>query len=311
MEKEDIFIVGYGGWVNLWRNDDEVYNYQNEDEPYTGGIVESAKKGTMLQVTQASVSRQVNVPTLSSYYLPFNDPDGTARSQIRCGEGTYAFSGELSFEMTQGVLEEIFDEDFFERESLFSVMFYDGNEACRVTNCVWSNIGIQCSPGNHVNMSISYQSNNGYEDDLDVNEFSSDDIELEYDENDLLIPYWTCGQEDFKEFDINFERSVTPVFLNGDCNTAAYLRPGLVTVSLNATCLDYIDDWEDELEILLGAGTDAERSLIIKKAVLMSSQYNMSSMSDIGVKTYSWNSISTKAFDKVFSIEGLDDEGNK
>ena len=294
MNEEDIFIVGYGGWVRLKMHPrGTYYNYK---DPFN-----DATDGVMLQVTGASITRQANLPTVNSYYLPFHDAEGTARSQILLGKGTFSFTGEISFEMTQGVLNTFFNDDFFERDTIFSMSFYDGQNVCAVTNCVWSNFSIQCSPGNLVTVSMSYGSNNSHMEELQVYPLDNDD-ELIYDEHDLLIPYWTCGHEHFQDFSLSFERPVSPIFLNGDLNVAAYLRPGLVTLNLQTTTIEYIDSWEKEIEIRLGCGEKEEKSIILDKLVLQSCNYDMSSMTDTGAKRYSWSSISLDAKDRVFRI---------
>ena len=295
MDENDIFMVGYGGWVRLERHARGTrYNYQ---DPFS-----IAGEGTLVQATSASISRTKNIPQVMSYYLPFHDRAGTARSPMLLGDGTYSFNGEVSFELTLGTLREFVNEEFFERDTIFSMSFFDGQNVCSVTNCVWNSLQIQCQPGNLVTMSISYQSNNSYMDALQVQPMAQDNG-LIYDENDLLIPYWTCGREHFHEFGITFERPVTPVFLNGDLNVASYLRPGLVSVSLNATTIEYIEDWDEMIRIELGAGEDIdEHAIILKKSILQSCQYNMSTMSDTGAKTYTWNSISEDAHERVFDI---------
>lgn len=295
MDENDIFMVGYGGWVRLKRYASGTpYNYQN---PFA-----IAGEGTLVQATSASISRTKNIPQVMSYYLPFHDREGTARSQMLLGDGTYSFNGEVTFELTLGTLMEFVNEEFFERDTIFSMSFFDGQNVCSVTNCVWNNLQIQCHPGSLVTMSISYQSNNSYMDALQVKSMAQDNG-LIYDENDLLVPYWTCGREHFHEFGITFERPVTPVFLNGDLKVASYLRPGLVSVSLNATTIEYIDDWDERIRIELGAGEDIdEHAIILKKSILQSCQYNMSTMSDTGAKTYTWNSISEDAHERVFDI---------
>ena len=295
MDENDIFMVGYGGWVRLKRHASGTpYNYQN---PFA-----IAGEGTLVQATSASISRTKNIPQVMSYYLPFHDREGTARSQMLLGDGTYSFNGEVTFELTLGTLIEFVNEEFFERDTIFSMSFFDGQNVCSVTNCVWNNLQIQCHPGSLVTMSISYQSNNSYMDAIQVQPMAQDNG-LIYDENDLLVPYWTCGREHFQEFGITFERPVTPVFLNGDLKVASYLRPGLVSVSLNATTIEYIDDWDERIRVELGAGEDIEEhAIILKKSILQSCQYNMSTMSDTGAKTYTWNSISEDAHERVFDI---------
>lgn len=283
----DIFKVGYNGWVKIKKH--------LSGTSYYNGVFPT--DGTMLQVTSASLTRQRNLPTVTSYYLPFNDNTNDAKSQILLGLGTYNFSGELSFELTNGSLKEFLNDDFLKRNSFFSMSFFDGERGCKTTNCVWSNIQIQCSPGNLVNVSMSYLCNNGYRDDFQIID-SDENNELTYDETDLLVPYWTCGHDEFQEFSIGFERSVTPVYLNGDLNVASYLRPGLVTINLSATTIEQVDAWDSIMDIHFGTN----HGIRLLKSRLISSQYNMSSMSDTGAKTYTWQSLSTDAAVKPFEL---------
>jgi len=99
IKDSDIFVVGYGGWV-LLKREHSGENYQNHQSSVP------SLSGTLLQVTSASVTRTTQVPTLNSYYLPFLESD-TAKSPIRVGPNLYTFSGELSFEVTDGVLDEL------------------------------------------------------------------------------------------------------------------------------------------------------------------------------------------------------------
>lgn len=307
LTEDDIFMIGYGGWVRVktyGRGTDYEDLQRHHGEAYLKDI---SKRGTMLQVTGASITRQTNLPTVTSYYLPFHDMEGTARSPMLLGKGTYTFTGDISFEMTYGALKEFINEEFFERDTIFSMSFFDGQNTCVVTNCVWSSFQIQCSPASLVNVSMSFQSNNGYVDDLQVLRQDTDKSII-YDEEDLLIPYWTCGHGGFQEFSVGFERPVTPVFLNGDLHTASYLRPGLVSINLSATTIEYFEDWNDMLDICLGKIKDRRTGHVDKhgvkllKSVLQNCQYSMSSMTDTGAKTYAWNSISEDAHDHIFEI---------
>lgn len=295
LDDKDIFVVGYDGWVTLKREPSSTH-YQNG--------ASNSKLGRLLQVTSASVSRTTQVPTLNSYYLPFLDSD-TAKSPIRVGPNLYTFSGELAFEATYGVVDEFFNNDFFSRSSWFWVSFFDGQNTMLMPNCVWSSITITCAPNSLVAMSISFQSNNGYLEELQISNGNANE-DIYYDESDLLIPYWTCGHEWFSEFSITFNRSVSPVFLNNDLTVPSYLRPGIVDVSLQATTIEYVENWEDEMDIKIGCtplGSPLNtHGIKLLMSNLMSKQYNMSSMTDTGAKTYTWNSIAMNAQDSIFEI---------
>ena len=295
LEDKDIFVVGYDGWVTLKREPSSTH-YQNG--------ASNSKLGRLLQVTSASVSRTTQVPTLNSYYLPFLDSD-TAKSPIRVGPNLYTFSGELTFEATYGVVDEFFNDDFFSRSSWFWVSFFDGQNTMLMSNCVWSSVTITCAPNSLVTIGISFQSNNGYLEELQISNGNANE-DMYYDENDLLIPYWTCGHEWFSEFSITFSRNVSPVFLNNGLTVPSYLRPGIVDVSLQATTIEYVENWEDEMDIKIGCtplGSPLNtHGIKLLMSNLMSKQYNMSSMTDTGAKTYTWNSIAMNAQDSIFEI---------
>ena len=297
MDNDDIFMIGYGGWARIFQHAaGDKYNYRQPFEDAFEG-------GTLLQVTSANVTRTTNIPELHSYYLPFKESaSNSAKSPMLAGRGTYTFSGEISFELTAGTLRNFLNPPFFERNSFFSMAFYDGQNVCAVTNCVWSSCTITCAPGSLVTVSLSYQSNNGYMDDIQVMPWDGDG--LQYDENDLLIPYWTCGHAGFQSFTLTFDRSVTPVFLNGNLNVASYLRPGLVTVNLQVEALEFIESWSnlDFIPIMFGSGKDSWKQINLNNSILQSSSYNMSSMSDTGAKTYVWRSLSSNPQNPVFTV---------
>jgi hypothetical protein len=287
-------------------------------ESESGNHESEENNGVLLQTTSASVTRQRTIPLLKSYYLPFvtNKNEGvegskgavvgvseedSAQSPLICGDGVFTFSGEITFELTEGVANVLLDNmSLFDRDSWIEIDFFDASGYMSITNCVWESITITCASNSLVTMSISYQSNNGYEDVFSHNSKVVSDM-LEYDENDFLVPYWECGRADgFTEFSITFNRSVTPVFLNGDLLVASYLRPGLIETTLSATMLDFIEypHNESDLDIQIGNA----HKIILKWAKLMTMQYNMSSLSDVGTKTYTWNSISDFADDSIFTV---------
>jgi len=146
-------------------------------------------------------------------------------------------------------------------------------------------------------MSMSFQSNNGYHNNLNVVK-ANVNPSISYKESDLLVPYWTCGHEGFSEFSMTFNRNVTPIFLNNDLQVPSYLRPGLIDVSLQATTIEYVENWNDNLNIHVGS----QHGIRLITSNLMSKQYNMSSMTDTGPKTYTWNSIAMNAEDSIFTI---------
>ena len=287
------FLIGYAGWARI--------DSKEPNTEYLNLVTSPSSKpvgGVVVSVTSASFLRGLDVPTASSFYLPQDeDTDSSARSKIRLGYGVYSYSGEISFELSLSSLS-LIKNSFFKRNSIFHIAMCDGENTLSIANCVWSNFNITGEPNSTVNISISFLSNNGYKNDMVLSE--GDLNSPLYDETDRLIPYWQTGIDGIQGFGISFSRSVTPVYLNNDLKTPSYLKPGLISVVANVNCLEEcLDDiTSDGLKIKIGSN----KTVDITHHLLTESGYNMSSLSDIGLKTYSWTSIANNTISNIFNI---------
>ena len=271
------FIIGYGGWVVMTPPTPKEYVMANKSSNSFGN------DKILLQATSASITRALNVPTANSYFLPHEGNEKLegrgfgmgvtykeARSPIRLGYGTYAYTGEVSFELTEGALGFLTNSsgsansvnfetseygNFFKRNSIFELQFFDGTNTCTIYNCVWSSFSISGNPNSAVTASISFQSNNGFKDDLIV-ENQNRMTEYTFDSDDLLVPYWQCGVPEVESFTLNFNRNIRPVYLNNSVNMPSYIRPGMVEVNVDLTSIEPLgyDDW-GALEIFIGKKT--------------------------------------------------------
>lgn len=316
-ENDTEFKIGYNGWVKI--------------------IAEETS--FLLQATNANVTKNVNVPTMSSFYLPFNDDFNTtqegsgeislhkpAKSLIRASYGTCTFSGSLQFEVTNSSLGLLSDYDIFnnnnewsmfKRNSLFDMQFCDGEKICTLRGCAWNSFSFNCQVNSLITASLSFQSLNNYSQKLDISDYE-DSGENQFNSEDSLIPYWQAGllfafgandiQYDpvISSLSISFQRNITPVFLNNDYVTPTYLRLGLITINLNVTFLQYFN-WDD-YRLNVGDAVQAltviinNKQISLSSPVLMNNSYSMSSMSDAGEKTYQWNSISLNNTENIFKI---------
>ena len=317
---DDGFSLGYNGWAAIALQDSHYFVYEQE------GVIDSIG-GSLVQVTSASVSKNRNTPQMQGYYTPhdaatavgtfdesefFFESNSESESgsnssvygPIRCGYGLFTFSGQISFELTRGTLEFLFNEVLFKRDTLFSVQFYDGKKTCTVYNCAWTSISIQGSANSMVNTDISFQTNNGFSENLVIHNMDAREGQM-YEDTDFFIPYWQTGSPGIEEFTLSLNRDVSAIFLNNEFNTATYLRPGTIEASFQATIPQYILDTgneqlnleEGQLTIMVGS-----KHLILNNKVLNSSTYNMSNMTSIGKKVYSWGSLRDTPTEKLFSI---------
>lgn len=295
------FIVGYGGWCGMTQPTNARYREVIGTERTVSGL-------KILHVTGASLVRTMNVPTAQPYFLPLDGSDSSngrsyqeARSPIRAGFGTYAYSGEMSFELSNAVVDMISNStsssygSFFKRSSIFHVQFFDGMKTCTMFNCAWNGFSISGQPNSLVTAVINFQSNNGYSEGLHV---LNEDVKKTYkfNANDLLVPYWQTGSDDFIDFTMSFDRPVNPVYLNNTLNVPSYLFVGMLDVSLNVTSMDFFGS-HTMATIKIG-----RKRISLNKSILINAQYSMSSLSDAGLKSYTWTSISATPDRSVFKV---------
>ena len=297
------FIVGYGGWCGMTQPSSIKYKE-------VIGTEQAISNLKIFQVTSASISRTMNVPTAQPYFLPLDGSDSSngksyqeARSPIRTGYGTCSFSGEMSFEVSEAVINMISDStsssfgSFFKRSSIFHVQFFDDMKTCSVYNCAWNSFTINGQPNSLVTGILNFQSNNGYSANLHV---LNKDVKQGYtfNSNDFLCPYWQTGASGLVDFTLGFDRIVNPVYLNNSLVVPSYLFVGMLNVSLNATSLDFFGSGQGgSTTINIG-----KKRITLNHTVLQNVQYNMSQLSDAGLKSYNWTSIATSPEKSVFKV---------
>ena len=304
MESKYGFVTGYNGiaqitpcyQVNSWQSSS---NYSGNEGSYFA-----------VRVLSASITRDLNIPTANTYYLPYeqddiNDNNEKVRSSIRLGYGTYTFNGQISMELSNGCLN-FFDTSykFLFRNYVFSVQFFDGEKVCTIKNCMWNSIKLSCSAGGIPTMSISFQSNNESKNKLQISNPSSFSS---FDSDDILIPYWRTGvkkiivqsNEEYygngydnvdkylqpTDFNLSFDRGVTPIFLNNKLITPSYLRAGLINVNLDLTLMQNVDFDNSKygMDMIFG-----NKKISKKLSQMKNETYNNSNLNDIGNKTCSF-----------------------
>lgn len=313
------FGVGYDSWCVISKPENVNYLNGNEDETFESGDGmerSMALNGLMLPVISGNISRTLSVPALNSYFLPDQLYTGglngevkhkEVKSQIRAGFGTYTFQGSMDFEMTNKMTDLLDVNDdlegeygmFFRRNSIFHLQFYDGKRTCTARNCVWSDFSISGSPNSAVRSSLNFQSNNGYKDDLDVKNGNLNAGAV-FDSDDFLLPYWRCGTGGILEFSLSISRPVTPVFLNNTLRVPSYLRVGMASVSLQMTCMSP-KSWDSSIYI-------GGKKITFNSSILQSYDYQMTTLSDVGNKSYTWTSINLDDLQPVFRIDMAEDE---
>ena len=216
------FVLGYGGFAKI--ND------------------------TFVPYTNASVQRQQNVVFQNTYHVPFSDE---ARSRIRMNKGTFTFSGNIDFQLTENTIKLILDTDFLSRTSFFDIVLNDGQKQIVMLKNMWQSLTINSSVNSIPTCSISFVSLNDFKQDISLQDGFSN-ISLE--EDDSPISYWNTGNNDssflIQSFNFTFNRNVTSAFLNNGLRTPSYLRAGIIDCSMSVQCFD---EWFDKAEVSIGS----------------------------------------------------------
>lgn len=245
-----------------------------------------------LSLLSGSIERRLETGFATSYHIPFSD---AKRSKIKLNEGTYTFSGNISFELTSSLAGNILDVGFLSgRKKMFNLTIYDGMYTVNMPQCIWQNISINGDPNGAVTCSISFMSLNAYQKDIKVTNTRA----ITAVAPDALQPYWKYGSsngtsETVESFSLTFSRNVTPVFLNNDWLTPSYMRVGILDVELNINCLE---KWFDLSEITLGSKT-----LTFNNDFVVNNNWQFSGMSGEGVKSFTIKG-SNSATDDVFTL---------
>jgi len=287
------FLIGYAGHAKI-----------SATASYTNDNTESA--ATLFNLTSGSYTRQCNIPSANSFNIPLADTG--VHGPIAMGVGVYSYSGNITFELTDSVLSTIWTSSFFKRYGLFNLSLHDGDANLVANNCCWSNITVNGGVSQIPTCSISFQSNNGFTEDLSITPGASNVSTAAFDSTNTmqLIPYWQTGPDGvgtndvITDFSISFDRSVSPIYLNNDLKTPSYLKAGLISVNASITAAN--------VPTLATSGTinvyiSSQHGVTLNYGYLSNRGYNISGISDNGTKTYAFNSISqSSADDEIFQI---------
>jgi hypothetical protein len=168
---------------------------------------------------------------------PTNDP----RSRVTHADGTEAYSGNLSFDVTDNFLAELTTSKLFMRRYKFNVGYNDGQDSWGMKDCYLTSLSISGAAGGLLAGTISVVSVNAPE--SPVTSFTMPDAYIGFQGgsvSDLPLGYWYSGNTNVKDWNLTMNQEVTPVYLNKDATTPRYLKAGIVTYILQVTTYEQI-----------------------------------------------------------------------
>lgn len=259
--------------------------------------------GVVLPVTSGSADVSSSYIIEPQYYAGF---DSEVAKDINLGRGTNTVSGNVSFDMTRGLMENIFtiteantnnSLPFFARNRYLSIYVADGANLISMPLAMWSSFSLEAPTNSLVTGSLSLSLfgdsiDIGTPSNISVNPSDTDSYELE--------KYWQYGKSDVNIDGFTFacSRSISPVFLNNMLAGPSYYLVGKIEVEITVSILGN-HSFLDGSDISFALGRN--RIMILKNAYASSRNYTLGSMNGAGSSSYTLKGLHN-TIGEVFSI---------
>ena len=249
-----------------------------------------ASRTVTVPLTSGSYTRSMNVPTATTFSIANN---GKGRTPMRLGTGVYGYSGSIAFDLTADMRNFMLDGDFFERDERFSITMCDGDGQITASRCAWSSASISGNADQLVTGSISFNSCNGYHEEVELKDANSRD----YQADSSLQKYWQYGNDGVTSFTMSFTRSVTDVYMNEtDLLTPSFLRVGALSADVNVTCWH---DWKYHRTIHLGN----KKITFNSSSYIKEKGYSVQGLEGNSLKTYTLSAIGLTSRSDLFDVD--------
>jgi hypothetical protein len=158
-------------------------------------------------------------------------PSMTKASKVVHADGTSAYSGSLSFDVTTAAMGLFTTSGLFGRYYPFDVGIHDGTVGYTMTGCKATSVSVSGVAGGLVSASVSFVGKTGFQSGVVSNNFIRDETTSE----GALLGYWWSGAKSTlkaKSWTFLMSQEVTPVYGNESGMEPLYVRVGLVEYTL-------------------------------------------------------------------------------
>jgi hypothetical protein len=240
--------------------------------------------GTQVLVTSGSFTEEATPGTITMISIPNNNE---SRSKVLYADGTEITNGSIGFDVSVSSMSLISTSRLLMRGYKFNVVLHDGEQGFTVEDCFVSSVSVSGSVGGLLSASVSF---------LSKEKFGAGGGGS-YMRDEQPYGYWYSGDASVpvRDWTLNFNQEVQPMYLNQDSKTAKYLRVGLIEASLETTTFERVTDKND---IVIAS------SSFVLKGVTNSSGYSFNGQSDIGTFSHSFvtaASLSIGSGDQIIS----------
>jgi len=221
---DDAKVLGYGG----------------------SGVID----GVQVLMTSGNIDIEQSVSYLDFLNLP--PPQGSqgavTRSRVKHADGVVSFTGSISFDLTADLLNIFTTAKMFNRGYKYAVTVFTGEEGQYLANCYTTSLSISGSPGGLIAGSLSFVS-----DTIPFRVYIGPSGEPRgpghiiipasfIRDTDSPLGYWYSGNTDVRDWTLNLNQAVTPVYINDPSGTQfpRYLKVGLWDLSLEVVTYEAV-----------------------------------------------------------------------
>jgi len=180
-------------------------------------------------------------------YLDMLDikPDVYTRSRVKHADGTVAYSGTISFDVTPLTIDLFALNRLFRRRYSFGVGINDGENSYVMNTCYVTSISLSGAPAGLISASVGFVATSGK-----TSGGVSNTYMLNYDTvpNNQPAAYWWSGNTDVRDWSLTMTQDAAPVYGNQNITTPRYIRVGLMSYALQVTT--YSDLEHDDVSII-------------------------------------------------------------
>jgi len=161
-----------------------------------------------------------------SYLQPLDIvPSSISRSRVKHADGTAAYTGSISFDVTEASIAMMSLSRLLDRHYTFGLAIDDGESGFQMTGCKLTSLSMSGAPGGLITASVSAMSTNGKSVATPLNAYMFD----------TPAGYWWSGGTDIRDWSFTMNQAVTPMYRNKNEIDPRYLKVGTVDYTLTVT----------------------------------------------------------------------------
>ena len=185
-------------------------------------------------------------------YLDMLDipPSTASRSKVKHADGTRAYSGSISFDVSEKTVDLFALTRLLTRRYQFNVGINDGESSYTMSSCYITNISLSGAPAGLITASIGFVATAGKSGGSVSNNYI---LDYSTDPTNQPAAYWWSGNTDVRDWTFNFSQDAVPVYGNEDVVTPRYIRVGLISYSLQV--MTYSELNHNDISIITKAFT--------------------------------------------------------